>query len=89
VNGDDPGGATEHLRVLFAREYWRCVGKAEEARQAAETNRRATAGYESDLEKWNARAAELLEQLGGEIPENITPGDYAERMEIAVPMEGA
>jgi hypothetical protein len=84
---NDPGGAQAYLMLLLAREYWRCAGKAEKARKAAEINWRAIADYEADLEKWQERMRVLKEQLGGEIPENITSSDYAERMELA-PTEG-
>lgn len=67
-------GATEHVRSVLAREFWRCTGLAENAKQKAQNSRAVTEAFEAEYDKWQARANEILALLDGEMPENPLPG---------------
>lgn len=66
--------ASEHVERTLAREYWRCVGLAENARIERRKAEDVRVAFDAELKKWDARATEFLRLLGGKIPENPLPG---------------
>lgn len=63
----------EHLHTVLAREFWRCSGLAENAKQEAQKLEAEVLAFQIEYDKWQDRANEIHALLG-DVPENPLPG---------------